>query len=137
MRTHCLAVAVAVGVSACLALMAPSAASAQAPISIAPTDGQVFAWEDVEYSGVELVVQAQPGLFNGRADVSRDAGLVSYADDVILFEETPGRYEGTALSYLFDADSDAGSYYWQAYYSGGVDPVTFESERVAGPVQSF
>ena len=118
-----------------MALATPSVASAQAPTPVSPTDGQVFSWEEVETSGVRVVVQARPGLSNLQATVSRDAGLVSYADSLTLHEETAGRYAGTALDFIYDAE-DAGVYHWQGYYYD-LDPVTYQSQRVAGSVQSF
>ena len=71
-----------------------------------------------------------------QADVSRDPGLVSFADSVSLYEEAPGRYEATALQFLYDRQSDPGPYYWQPSYYGS-DPNTFEATQIAGPVQSF
>ena len=126
-----------VGALTLAALVVPAtAADAQAPVPLSPANGQVFAWEDVEDSGVRLVAQAPPGLFSIEADVSRDPGLVSFADYVSLYEEAPGRYEGTALPFLYDSQSDPGPYYWQPY-SYGSDPNTFEATRIVGPVQSF
>ena len=44
-------------------LVSATAADAQAPVPLSPANGQVFAWEDVEDSGVRLVAEAPPGLF--------------------------------------------------------------------------
>jgi hypothetical protein len=117
--------ALALAVAACVALATPGVASAQTPAPLSPPDGQVFSWEEVEASGVRLVVQAQPGLFGVQARVSRDAGFVSYADSLTLYEQSPGRYEGTTLEFIFEPEEDAGVYYWQAHYDE------------FGPVRSF
>ena len=114
-------------------LSVPSVAAAQVPVPVAPADGQVFEWAAVEADGVPLVVEAPPGLDFLAADIARDPALAVVADAAILFEEEPGRYEGTALTLLFDPQEDPGTYYWQAsYYANPDDP-----EPVAGPVRSF
>ena len=114
-------------------LCVPSVAAAQAPVPLAPADGQVFEWATVEANGVPLVIEAPPGLDFLTADVARDPGLTVFADIVTLFEEDPGRYEGTALTLLFDQQEDPGTYYWQAsYFANPDDPAP-----VVGPVRSF
>jgi hypothetical protein len=92
-----------------------SAARAQTPAPVSPADGHVFAWEDVEYEGVEFVVVAPPGSFLVEVEVSRDAEFLSYADTIWLTEESPGLYRGTGLDVAFRR-ADAGSYYWRPYY---------------------
>jgi hypothetical protein len=115
-------------------LSVPSVAAAQAPpVPVAPADGQVFAWADVDANGVQLVVEAPQGLDFLTVDVARDPGLTVFADVVTLFEESPGRYEGTAITLLFDPEQDPGAYYWQAsYYWHPDDPLA-----ITGPVRSF
>ena len=93
----------------------------------------MFEWATVEADGVPLVVEAPPGLDFLTADVARDPALTVFADFVTLFEEDPGRYEGTALTLLFDQQEDPGTYYWQAsYFASPDDPAP-----VVGPVRSF
>ena len=93
----------------------------------------MFEWATVEAGGVPLVVEAPPGLDFLTADVARDPALTVFADFVTLFEEDPGRYEGTALTLLFDQQEDPGTYYWQAsYFASPDDPAP-----VVGPVRSF
>jgi len=114
-------------------LSVPSVAAAQAPVPVSPADGRVFEWATVEAGGVPLVVEAPPGLDFLTADVARDPALTVFADFVTLLEEAPGRYEGTALTLLFDQQEDPGTYYWQASYLASLeDPVP-----VLGPVRSF
>ena len=96
-------------------LVVTAQAAAQAPTPVSPPDGHVFTWEDVEIMGVPLAVDAPSGRFDMRAEVSRDPGFTSYGDDIGLFERSPGRYEGTALTDIYEA-ADAGVYYWRAYY---------------------
>jgi hypothetical protein len=103
---------------------------------ISPPDGHAFSWEEVEASGVRLIVQAPPGLPSVQAEVSRDPGLVSYGDFLSLYESSPGRYEGTALRYVFDPADEVGPYYWHAYYDQ-YNPGTFSYDRIAGLVHSF
>jgi hypothetical protein len=113
-------------------LIMPSAAAAQAPAPVAPADGQVFEWAAVEPTGVQLVVEAPAGLDFLTADVARDPGMTLFADVVTLFEESPGRYEGSALTLLFDEEEDPGPYYWQTLYYPTVD-----DPPVVSPVRSF
>jgi hypothetical protein len=116
-------------------LAAPPIASAQAPVPLAPADGQVFAWEDVELNGVRLVVEAPAGL-SVEVDLARDPTMDMPADVVPLEEgDVPGRYEGDALTLLYDEREDAGTYYWQAWY---YDPNTEDEDvLIAGPVRAF
>jgi hypothetical protein len=116
---------------------ASSTAANEPPVSLAPADGGVFAWEDVQSFGVPLVVQAPAGLGLVSAEVARDPGLREGADLVVLDEASPGRYEGTALTLLFDEDTDPGVYYWRPYYDGALDPDTGELARVVGQVRSL
>jgi hypothetical protein len=113
-------------------LSVPSVAAAQAPVPVVPADGQVFEWAAVEPTGVPVVVEAPAGLEFLTADIARDPGMTTFADVVTLFEESPGRYEGTALTLLFDEEEDPGPYYWQASYYPTVD-----DPPVLGPVRSF
>ena len=117
-------------------LASPSAGLAQTLVPVTPAEGQSFSWGEVRDSGVPIAVQGTPGLFSVDVRVARDPALTGYADSTLLFEEAPGRYEGTVLNFLFDPESEAGLYFWQASYDG-LDPVTFEPRHVVGPVRSF
>jgi hypothetical protein len=113
-------------------LSVPSVAAAQAPVPVAPAEGQAFEWDAADSTGVQLVAEAPPGLDFLAADVARDPGMTDVVDVVTLFEESPGRYEGVALPLLIDEGEDSGAYYWQAsYYPTADDPP------VMGPVRSF
>ena len=130
------ALLVAVVVAALSGLALSSVAVAQAPVPTSPPNWHTFAWEQVETSGIGLVLQAPPGLSLVEAEVSRDAGLGTYADYVLLHESAPGRYEGTALLDMYEPGDDAGTYYWRAYYNE-YDPATFTYRSVSGPIQAF
>jgi len=91
----------------------------------------VPAWAEV--NGVPLVVEAPQGLDFLIADVTRDPGLTVFADVVTLFEESPGRYECTALTLLFDPEEGLGAYQWQASYYADPD----DAAAIAGPVRSL
>src|SRR5690242_21110789 len=84
------------------AFLTPAVASADEPlpVPVAPVNGQVFMWEGVYGGGIPLTVQAPAGLGTVSADVARDAAMTRFADYVPLFEASPGRYEGTALTLL-------------------------------------
>jgi hypothetical protein len=124
-------------VLATLLLAAPAAAAEPPPAPVSPANGQVFAWEDVELSGVKVVVQAPPGEMFVDVDVARSPAMTDSADWAMLREATPGRYEGEVLTLLWDEDSDPGVYYWRPYYYGAFDPNTGDVPKIYGPIRSL
>jgi len=117
--------------------VAPAAAADPPPVPISPANGQVFAWEDVESGGVPLVVQAPPGEAFINVEVARDPAMTNSTDYDMLFETSDGRYEGDALTLLYDEDADPGVYYWRPYYFGAYDPDTGGSPKLYGQIRSL